>query len=114
MNLTLSYHNVIYQILTKRAAYTMRKAQVQVRETSTGVITIEYKGRPLEHAVYRELEQQQAKVIHSKLLQPSRSRPKPAPKVSLTPSSHPWRTFAFGKNSIEAKERRGELRILRK
>ena len=108
-NLTLSYNNVIYQIQTKRPAYTMRKAHVQVRETRSGVITIEYKGRPLEHTVYRELEQQQAKVIHSKLLQPARSRSKPAPKVSLTPSSHPWRTFAFGKNSVEAKERRGEL-----
>ena len=113
-NLTLSYNNVIYQIQTKRPAYTMRKAQVQVRETSTAVITIEYKGRPLEHTVYRELEQQQAKVIHSKLLQPERSRPQPTPKVSLTPSSHPWRTFAFGKNSFEAKERRGELCMLRK
>ena len=34
-NLTLSYNNVIYQIKTKRAAYTMRQAHVEVRETST-------------------------------------------------------------------------------
>ncbi|HXQ72701.1 MAG TPA: hypothetical protein VN844_19545 [Pyrinomonadaceae bacterium] len=31
-NLTLSYNNVIYQIKTRRSAYTMRKAQVEVRE----------------------------------------------------------------------------------
>ncbi len=48
------------------------------------------------------------------LLQPVRSRPQPVPKESATPSWHPWRTFAFGKNSFEAKERRGELCILRK
>ena len=113
-NLTLSYNNVIYQIQTKRPAYTMRKAHVQVRETNSGVITIEYKGRPLEHTVYRELEQQQAQVIHSKLLPTARLRPKPAPKVPLAPSFHPWRDLGFSKNSIQAKERRGELCILRK
>jgi hypothetical protein len=64
-NLTLSCNNVIYQIRTKRAAYTMRSAQVEVRETSTGDITIEYKGRLLEHAVYYEQEQHQAKVVPS-------------------------------------------------
>jgi len=65
-NLTLSYNNVIYQIQTKRAAYTMRNAHVEVRETSTGEVTIEYKGRALEHSVYREQEQHQAKVVPSK------------------------------------------------
>src|SRR5215217_6966443 len=35
-NLTLSYNNVIYQIKTKRAAYTMRGAHVEVREKSNG------------------------------------------------------------------------------
>src|SRR5829696_3061711 len=47
-NLTLSYNNVIYQIKTKRSAYTMRQAHVEVRERHTGEITIEYKQRPLE------------------------------------------------------------------
>lgn len=44
-NLTISYDNVIYQIETKRAAYTMRGAHVEVRETCAGHITIEYQGR---------------------------------------------------------------------
>jgi hypothetical protein len=35
-NLTLSYNRVIYQIKTKRAAYTTRHAHVEVRETSKG------------------------------------------------------------------------------
>jgi transposase len=62
-NLTLSYNKVIYQVQTKRAAYTMRSAHVEVRETSSGVITIEYKGRVLEHTVYREQEQHQARIV---------------------------------------------------
>lgn len=115
-NLTLSYNNVIYQIKTKRAAYTMRSAHVEVRETSTGEITIEYKGRPLEHSVYREQEQHQAKVVPSKLLQLGRrsSGGELKPKRGPVPMSHPWRRFDFTENSMQAKERRGELCILRK
>ena len=52
-NLTLSYDSVIYQIKTKRPAYTMRGAHVAVRENSYGEITIEYKQRPLADTIYR-------------------------------------------------------------
>src|SRR5215210_1265577 len=38
-NLTISYGNRIYQIKTKRAAYTMRRAHVEVREKSSGEIS---------------------------------------------------------------------------
>jgi len=115
-NLTLSYNNVIYQIKTKRSAYTMRKAQVEVRENHTGEITIEYKQRPLEYTVYSEQEQQQGKVIEAKLLQPAAARAaaRPKQKRGPVPLSHPWRFFDFSENSMLAKERRGELCILRK
>lgn len=115
-NLTLSYNNVIYQIQTKRAAYTMRNAHVEVRETSSGEVTIEYKGRALEHTVYREQEQHQAKVVPSKLLQPAAARAaaQPNQKRGPVPLSHPWRRFDFTENSMQARERRGELCILRK
>jgi transposase len=115
-NLTLSYNNVIYQIQTKRAAYTMRNAHVEVRVTSTGEVTIEYKGRALEHRVYREQEQHQAKIIPSKLLQPAAARAAAQPKQKRgpVPMSHPWRRFEFTNNSLQAKELRGELCILRK
>lgn len=115
-NLILSYNNVIYQIKTKRAAYTMRNAYVEVRETSTGEITIEYKGRALEHSVYREQEQHQAKVVPSKLLQPAAARAAAQPKQKRgpVPMSHPWRYFDYSENSMLARERRGELCILRK
>jgi transposase len=114
-NLTLSYNNVIYQIKTKRATYTMRNAHVEVRETSTGEISFEYKGRLLEHAVYREQEQHQAKVVPSKLLHPPAARVAAQPKKrGPVPMSHPWRNFDFSEKSMLARERRGELCILRK
>lgn len=115
-NLTLSYNNVIYQIKSKRAAYTMRGAHVEVRETRNGEITIEYKKRSLEYTIYGEKEQQQGKVIEAKLLQPAAARAaaKPKQKRGPVPMSHPWRLFDFTENSMLARERRGELCILRK
>ena len=113
-NLTLSYNKVIYQIKTKRSAYTMRQAQVEVRERPTGEITIEYKQRALEYTIYREQEQQQAKVIESKLLQPAAACAAAKPKQKRGPVSTPWRRFYFSENSMQAKERRGELCILPK
>jgi transposase len=115
-NLTLSYNNVIYQIKTKRAAYTMRGAHVEMRETRTGEITIEYKKRSLDYTIYCEKEQQQGKVIEAKLLQPAAARvaARPKQKRKAVPRSHPWRQFDFSENSTQARERRGELCILRK
>ena len=115
-NLTLSYNNVIYQIKTKRAAYTMRGAHVEVREKSNGELTIEYKQRPLAYTIYQEQEQQQGKVIESKLLHPAAARAaaRPNQKRKPVPMTHPWRLFDFTENSMLARERRGELCILRK
>lgn len=115
-NLTLSYNKVIYQIQTQRAAYTMRHAHVEIRETSSGEVTIEYKGRALEYNVYREQEQHQARVVPAKLLQPAAARAAARPKQPPrpVPMSHPWRRFDFTENSMQARERRGELCILRK
>jgi transposase len=115
-NLTLSYNNVIYQINTRRAAYTMRGAHVEVRETRNGAITIEYKKRSLDYTIYCEKEQQQGKVIEAKLLQPAAARAaaRPKQKRGPLPQSHPWRFFDFSENSMLARERRGELCILRK
>jgi transposase len=115
-NLMLSYNNVIYQIKSKRPAYTMRGAHVEVREKRNGELTIEYKQRPLEYTIYCEQEQQQGKVIEAKLLQPggrargSRLKQKRGP----VPMTHPWRLFDFTENSMLARERRGELCILRR
>ena len=103
-NLTLSYNHVIYQIKTKRPRYTMRGAHVEVREKSNGEITIEYKQRPLEYTIYGEHEQQQAKVVEAKLLQPAAARAaaRPKQKRKPVPLSHPWRRFDFTENSMQA------------
>ena len=111
-NLTLSYGNVIYQIRTKRAAYTMRGAHVEVRETSAGEVTIEYRGRRLDHSVYREQERRQARVLPAKLL--AAEPPRPKPERGPVPASHPWRRFDFSDKSMQAMERRGEICILRR
>lgn len=88
----------------------MRSAHVEVRGTSTGDMTIEYKGLPLEHTVYREQEQHQAKIVPSKLLQPAgaRAAAQLKQKRDPVPMSHPWRRFDFTENSMQARERRGE------
>jgi transposase len=111
-NLTLSYNNVIYQIATKRAAYTMRGAHVEVRETSTGEITIEYKGRRLDYSVCQQQEQRQARVLPTKLLDVAPALPKR--KHGPVPMSHPWRGFDYSEKSIAAMEKRGDICTLRK
>lgn len=115
-NLTLSYDKRIYQIKTGRAAYTMRGAQVEVRETSGGEISIEYKGKPLSYSLYREQERQQSRVMPTKMLDEAHTLPTPKVKRKSgpVPLSHPWRNFSYSEKSIAAMERRGEICILRR
>lgn len=115
-NLTISYNNVIYQIKTKRAAYTMRGAHVEVRESSCGEVSIEYQGKELSYSLYREQEQRQAQVTPSKLIDQALSRPlqKGKHKTYHPPMTHPWKYFDYSEKSMEAMERRGDICILRK
>lgn len=115
-NLTLSYDNRIYQIETKRAAYTMRGAHVEVRETSAGQITIEYKGRALAYRIHREQERKQARIVSTKTLdsKPVQASERRARKRYHPPMSHPWRYFDYTEKSMQAMERRGDICILRK
>jgi transposase len=115
-NLTLSYDGRLYQLKTSRAAYTMRGARVEVRETSAGAVSIEYKGRPLPFSLYLEQEREQGRVVEPKLLDAALSRPAAGAKreragVAL---SHPWRDFDYSEKSVAAREKRGELCRLRK
>jgi transposase len=115
-NLTLSYDNVIYQIATDRAAYTMRGAHVEVREAGNGRISIEYKGRALAYSVFSEQERRQARVTPSKQIDAAFSEPAQTRKRKTyhPPMSHPWRYFDYSEKSMEAMERRGDICILRK
>lgn len=114
-NLTISYNNRIYQISTKRPLYTMRVASVEVREASTGEIAIEYKGRALAYRLCSEQERRQAQVTPSKLLNKRLDEAAAKPRKKYhPPMTHPWRYFDYSENSMEARERRGELCILRR
>lgn len=114
-NLTLSYKGVIYQVETKRAAYTMRGAHVEVREAGTGKVQIEYKGRPLPYRVLAEQEREQAQVTPAKLLDARLARAEAKPRKKYhPPASHPWQRFDYSEKSMAAREKRGELCILRK
>ena len=115
-NLTISCNHVIYQITTRRAAYAMRKAHVEVREPSGGEITIECKGKPLEYSVYREQERKPSQVTPSKMIDAalSRSTAKAPRKYGPVPMSHPWRGFDYSKKSIAAMEKRGDICTWRK
>lgn len=115
-NLTLSYDNVIYQITTKRAAYTMRGAHVEVRETGGGEISIEYKGTALAYSVFSEQERRQARVTPAKLIDAALSRPARTGKRKTyhPPMTHPWKYFDYSEKSMQAMEKRGDICILRK
>lgn len=114
-NMTISYNNRIYQISTKRPLYTMRGAHVEVREASTGEIAIEYKGKALCYRVCSEQEREHAQVTPSKLLDQRLAQAAAKPhKKYHPPMTHPWRYFDYSEKSMEARERRGELCILRR
>ncbi len=99
-----------------KVVFRKSSGHVQVREQSNGELTIEYKQRPLEYTIYCQQEQQQGKVVEAKLLQPAAACApvRPRQKRGPVPPSHPWRQFDFSENSTQARERRGELCILRK
>ncbi len=100
-NLTLSYNSVVYQIQTRRPAYGLRHAQVEVRERWDGHLAILYKGKSLAYTMYRE-PPRQAELITHKMLNPeldARLAAKKKRKVYVPPPNHPWRKFHYGKDS---------------
>ena len=93
----------------------MRGAQVEVRENSRGEILIEYQGRALDDSIHhkqeRQLEVTPPKLIDAALADREHRRKK---EGYHPPADHPWRRFEFSENWLQAKERRGELCMLRK
>jgi transposase len=88
-NLTLQYKNAVYQVQTKRPAYSLRKTPVRVCENSQGVISLFHKDQPLLYTLFNKQERQaqvvSAKSITTKLQNQARALP-PA-------SNHPWHTY---------------------
>lgn len=90
-NLTLQYQNVVYQILSSRPTYALRKAQVTVCENDQGDISILYKGNPLLFSVYRKQEKQ-SQVVSSKGVNAQLNKVK---KASKPAANHPWRNYGY-------------------
>ena len=88
-NLTLQYNNVVYQIQTKRPAYSLRKTPVKVCENAQGVISLFHKDQPLSYTIFNRQERQAqvvpAKSISIELLNQSRAH--------VPASNHPWHTY---------------------
>ncbi len=86
--LTLSYGNQIYQIVTDRPTYAMRHATVVVREDADGGVTISYRKTKLE---YRIIERNpKSEIVDSKHINPVVDRVKERIGVKPTPT-HPWK-----------------------
>lgn len=88
--LTVSYQNRQYQIITKRPTYAMRYAPVEVRETVEGIITITYQKKQLEYVTIHQ--QPRAEIVDSKQLN---LRVDEIVKAHKPAQNHPWRTPAF-------------------
>lgn len=95
-NLTVQYKNKLYQIKTKRPAYTMKKQKATIIEKNTGKIEIIYKERKLEYTIFKKQPKAHT-VLSSKELntfldnlvqQPAHKNNKYKPSVD-----HPWRTY---------------------
>lgn len=94
-NLTLNYHQVIYQIQSPRPTYALRNAQVVVRENRHGEIAIEYKGKSLPYTVFHR-QARQREVTPSKQLNLAMdpiAQPTQKTKSHVPPANHPWRRF---------------------
>lgn len=98
-NLTLQYKNVIYQIISEKATYTMRKAEVVVLESKDGTVIIEHRGKPLIVVPYHQM-QARAEEVSSKeiatILENKKKRYKPG-------RYHPWKSNRRGFSSRQTK-----------
>jgi len=99
-NLTLQYKNIVYQIQTKRPAYSLRKTPVRVCENSQGVISLFHKDQPLLYTIFNKQEKQAmvvtSKSIPTELQKQARALP-PA-------SNHPWHTYGRHLNGTKIQQ----------
>lgn len=95
-NLTFQYNNIIYQILTIRPTYALRKAKVSVLENKQGEVSVEYNGKKLEYTLY-EQRPYQAEVITYKMLNSRIDELITRHKKHKPQKHHPWRSNFLGK-----------------
>lgn len=86
-NLTLQYKNVIYQIISDRQSYALRKARVIVLESKEGKVSIEYQGKELRAVPYHQM-QHRAEIVSSKEVSTITFEQKKRHRPGHT---HPWK-----------------------
>jgi transposase len=97
-NLTFQYKKVVYQIITSRPSYALRKARVTVCENALGNISVLYKGHSLAFSVFHK-QQHQAEVVSSKSIDHKLKQPwRPA-------EDHPWRNYTHPSSDLPISER---------
>ena len=92
-SLTFQYKKILYQIVSEKEAYTLRKAKVAIRERSDGSIEVLYRGRALDFAIYNRQEKQ-GEVVSSKELNSFLDTLELKPKTRKPAYNHPWRRGA--------------------
>lgn len=97
-NLTLQYKNVIYQVITKRETYAMKKAEVTILESKDGAVTIEYRGKPLTAVPYHQMQARAEEVSSKEIATALESK-----KKQYKPNHrHPWKSGRRGFSSRQA------------
>jgi hypothetical protein len=91
-NLTLQYKNVIYQIITERQSYAMRKAEVTILESKDGTVIVEYKGSPLTAVPYNQM-QARTEVVSAKEIEVALGEKR---KQHRPGRYHPWKRARRG------------------
>lgn len=86
-NLTVQYHQAVYQIQTERPRYALHNAPVTVCESATGEIRILYKNKPLAYTLYQR-QPRQAVEVSAKTLAAELDHPEKARKPA---ANHPWK-----------------------
>jgi Integrase core domain. len=90
-NLTLQYKNVVFQIQTKRPAYSLRKTPVKICENSQGVISLFHNDQPLLYTIFNRQERQ-AQVVPAKSIS---FELRNLNNARVPASTHPWHTYGM-------------------
>jgi transposase len=93
-NLTLQFHNIVYQIQFDRPSYTMRKAPVTISLDVHQNVSILYKGKSLPFTTYHK-QAKQSEVIPAKHID---SILKYQHKGTIPAPNHPWRKYPNKQN----------------
>lgn len=96
-NLTLQFHNVVYQIQVDRPSLVMRKAPVTLSIDAHENVTITYKGKSLPFTTFHE-QAKQSEVVSAKHID---SALKYHQKGTVPAPDHPWRNYPIKQNVLK-------------